>query len=58
MNKNKRKILSLMITLIMIIILNTSVKATETRVIQAQIDHNGAIIEISSDKKITFCKNV
>ncbi len=37
MNKNKRKILSLMITLFMIIILNTSVKATETRVIQAQI---------------------
>lgn len=56
MNKNKRKILSLMITLIMIIILNTSVKATETRVIQAQIDHNGAIIEISSDKKITSIK--
>lgn len=56
MNKNKRKILSLMITLIMIIILNTSVKATETRVIQAQIDHNGAIIEISSDKKITSVK--
>ena len=49
MRKNKRRLLIALITFIALIILSASSKATDTRIIQTNIDYNGAIIEISSD---------
>lgn len=56
MRKNKRRLLIALITFIALIILSASSKATDTRIIQTNIDYNGAIIEISSDKEIKLVR--